>query len=181
MEELRLSECHTLKCIAEVDSTACKSIILRHGVGQLKHSATGTMWAQRILHQEGIEVRRSTIGRLCWWCFRISEMSLRYPCLKSFHPSLFPGHSGFHAMVVRHLSELISATDGGENRQVLLRRPGASRTLCGEILLGGEPTPWLAVAVVTKFHATMQCVPSSSALPPSILPPRWSRKNLAIC
>ena len=30
-------------------------------------------------------------------------------------------------MVVRHLSELISATDGGEKRQVLLRRPGASR------------------------------------------------------
>ena len=44
--------------MSEEDSTACKGIILRHGVGQLKHLATRTMWAQQILLQEGIEVRR---------------------------------------------------------------------------------------------------------------------------
>ena len=46
MEELRPAECHTLKCVAEVDSTACKGVMLRHGVGQLKHVANRTMWAQ---------------------------------------------------------------------------------------------------------------------------------------
>ena len=34
MEELRPSECRALKCVAEVDSTACKVIMLRHRVGQ---------------------------------------------------------------------------------------------------------------------------------------------------
>ena len=58
MEELRPSECRALKCVAEVDSTACKGIMLRHRVGQLKHLATRTMWTQQILQQEGIEVRR---------------------------------------------------------------------------------------------------------------------------
>ena len=58
MEELRPAECRSLKCVAEVSSTACKSIMLRHGVGQLKHLATRTMWAQQIPQQEGIEVRQ---------------------------------------------------------------------------------------------------------------------------
>ena len=58
MEELRAAECRSLECVAEVDSTACKGIMLRHGVGQLKHLATRTMWAQQIPQQEGIEVRR---------------------------------------------------------------------------------------------------------------------------
>ena len=60
IEELRPAECRTLKCVAEVDSTASKGIMLRHGVGQLKHLATRTMWAQQILQQEGIEVRRTS-------------------------------------------------------------------------------------------------------------------------
>ena len=49
MEEVRPAECRTLKCVAGVDSTACKGIMLRHGVGQLRHLATRTMWAQQIL------------------------------------------------------------------------------------------------------------------------------------
>ena len=57
MEELRPAECRTLKCAAEVES-ACKGVMLRHGVGQLKHLATRTMWAQHILQQEGIKTRR---------------------------------------------------------------------------------------------------------------------------
>ena len=58
LEELRPSERSALRCITEVDSTACKGILLRHGVGQLKHLATRTMWAQQVLQREGIEVRR---------------------------------------------------------------------------------------------------------------------------
>ena len=34
-----------------LDSTACRGIMLRHGVGQLKHLATRTMWAQQIFQQ----------------------------------------------------------------------------------------------------------------------------------
>ena len=45
---------------AEVDSTACNGIMLRRGVGQLKHLATRTIWAQQILQQEGFEVRRTS-------------------------------------------------------------------------------------------------------------------------
>ena len=58
MDELLPAACKSLPCFAEEDSTACKGIILRHGVGQLKHLATRTMWAQQILQQEGIEDRR---------------------------------------------------------------------------------------------------------------------------
>ena len=55
MEELRPAECRKLKYMAEVDSTACKGVMLRHGVGQLKHVAPRTMWAQQI-QQEATEV-----------------------------------------------------------------------------------------------------------------------------
>ena len=47
MEELRPAECRTLMCVTEVDSTARKAIMLRHGVGQLQHLATRTVWALR--------------------------------------------------------------------------------------------------------------------------------------
>ena len=58
MEELRPAEGCTLECIEEVDSTACKGIMLRHGVGQLNHLATRTMRTQQILQREAIQVRR---------------------------------------------------------------------------------------------------------------------------
>ena len=58
MEELRPAEGRTLECIAQVDSTACKGIMLRHEVGQLNHLATRTVWTQQILQQEAIQVRR---------------------------------------------------------------------------------------------------------------------------
>ena len=58
MEELQPAECRTLMCVAEVDSTARKAIMLRHGVGQLQHLATRTVWAQQVIQQENIEVRR---------------------------------------------------------------------------------------------------------------------------
>ena len=48
-----------LQCVAEVDSTACTGILLRHGVGQFKHFATPTMWAQQILQQESLRRRES--------------------------------------------------------------------------------------------------------------------------
>ena len=43
-------------------------------------------------------------------------MSLRYPCPRNTHASLAPGHSGFHARVVGHLSELTSTPDGSKKR-----------------------------------------------------------------
>ena len=58
VEEVQPSERSTLRCITEVDSTARKGILIRHGLGQLKHSAARTMWAQQVLQREGIEVRR---------------------------------------------------------------------------------------------------------------------------
>ena len=48
----------TVRCITQVDSTARKGILLRHRVGQLKHSAARTMCVQQVLQREGIEVRR---------------------------------------------------------------------------------------------------------------------------
>ena len=56
MQELRLTDYCTLKCFAELDSTACRWILLRHGVGQLKHLTTQRMWAQQIFQQESIAV-----------------------------------------------------------------------------------------------------------------------------
>ena len=53
---------------------------------------------------------------------------------------------------------------------------------CAErYLTGGKTTPWSAVVVLIWSYARMQCVTSSSALPPSILPRRWSWTNLAFC
>ena len=44
-------------------------------------------------------------------------------------PIPFSLYSGFHATVVRHLSELVPPPDGSEKRCVWLRRPGGSRAL----------------------------------------------------
>ena len=55
MQYLQHAECRTLKRVAEVDSTACTGTTLRHGVGQLKHLATRTMWAQHVLQQDRLK------------------------------------------------------------------------------------------------------------------------------
>ena len=75
MEELRPSECRTLKCVAEVGSAACRGIMLRHGVGHHKHLATRTVWAQQFPQQEGTEDRR------------ISRVVNSADCLVSHNPS----------------------------------------------------------------------------------------------
>ena len=50
LDELRPLEGLPLDCIQEVDSTAFKSIELRHVVGQLNHLTTRTVWAQQSVH-----------------------------------------------------------------------------------------------------------------------------------
>ena len=122
MEELRPAEGRTLECIEEVDSTACKGIMLRHGVGELNHLAMRTVWTQQIIQREAIEVRR------------ISRTVKSTFCLASHNsfPDLFRGavqmagmwlgaqldeYAGFFCSSVqfssenRRQNELISATD----------------------------------------------------------------------
>ena len=62
MEELRPAECRSLKSVAEVNSTACKSIMLRHGVGQLKHLATRTMWPNKFFNRKALKFDGSHVS-----------------------------------------------------------------------------------------------------------------------
>jgi hypothetical protein len=42
----------------EVDASACKGIPIRHGVGQLKHISTKCLWAQEVIKELKIIVRK---------------------------------------------------------------------------------------------------------------------------
>ena len=57
--------------------------------------------------------------------FSFTRLSEVLRAFEGSHPRLAPGHSGFHAMVVGHLSELISTPNGSEKRRVGLRRPAS--------------------------------------------------------
>ena len=47
--ELRPLASGSLECISEVDSTACKCFLLRHGVDSLKHLAARTVRARQVV------------------------------------------------------------------------------------------------------------------------------------
>ena len=41
-----------------IDATACKGVLLRHGAGQLKHIETKSLWVQERIQQLGVKVRK---------------------------------------------------------------------------------------------------------------------------
>ena len=66
-----------LQCVAKVDSIACTGIMLRHGVGQFKHLATPTMWAQQILQQDSFSGTEDLTYRDFCRLSRVSQLVLR--------------------------------------------------------------------------------------------------------
>ena len=59
LELMKEMDPHGTYCLEHnVDATACKGILLRHGAGGLKHLETKVLWSQERITQYGIKVNR---------------------------------------------------------------------------------------------------------------------------